>query len=276
MLRKLYIQNYAIIDEIEISFMNSLNIITGETGAGKSILMGALSLILGERADTSVLQRQDRKCIIEGSFAIDNRDEIKNFIQQLDAEPDEELLLRREIAANGKSRAFINDTPVNLQQLKMLASMLVDLHQQFDTLKLGNNIFQMQVVDALAGNALPLGSYKKIFHNYQQSKHELENLLKQKNNFNKEFDYNQYLYTELQEAALQPHELEDLETELKMLSHAEAIKTALAKIYFELRESENPVVQNIKQLSNQLHAFSSYHAALQSLAERLQSAQIEL
>ena len=170
MLKKLNIQNYAIIDEIEINFSSQLNIITGETGAGKSILMGALSLILGERADTSILLRSDKKCFIEGVFTIDSKKEVKNFLEENELDADDELVLRREIAANGKSRAFINDTPATLQQLKQLASLLVDLHQQFDSLELGDSDFQREVLDALANNQDNLQSYQTLYRKYLQSK----------------------------------------------------------------------------------------------------------
>ena len=150
MLQKIHIQNYAIIEEIEIHFSSKLNIITGETGAGKSIVVGALSLILGERADTSILLKNDKKCCIEGWFDVADNTAVQHFFQTQEFDYSNELVLRREIATNGKSRAFINDTPATLQQLKQLASLLVDLHQQFDTLELGDTDFQRTVLDALA------------------------------------------------------------------------------------------------------------------------------
>ena len=153
MLQQLHIQNYAIIDEITIDFSDRLNIITGETGAGKSILMGALSLILGDRADTSVLLSRDKKCFVEGTFSVDDKKEVQQFLKDNDLDVESELVIRREITANGKSRAFINDTPVNLNQLQQVGAALVDLHQQFDTLAMTQSDFQREVVDALAGNA---------------------------------------------------------------------------------------------------------------------------
>ena len=161
MLQKLQIQNYAIINELEINFSAGLNIITGETGAGKSILMGALNLILGERADSSVLQQKDKKAVVEGTFMADNKKAIHDFLKLHELDAYEELEIRREIAANGKSRAFINDTPVNLSQLKTLGELLVDLHQQFDTQELGSTDFQQQVIDALAENEGLLIEYQK-------------------------------------------------------------------------------------------------------------------
>ena len=164
MLQKLHIQNYAIINELEIDFSDKLNIITGETGAGKSILMGALSLILGERADSSVLQQKEKKAVIEGSFKTIQNKVINDFLKENDLDAEDVLTIRREIAANGKSRAFINDTPVNLNQLKALSILLVDLHQQFDTQELNSSDFQQEVLDALAGNVELLQQYRQVFH----------------------------------------------------------------------------------------------------------------
>ncbi|MES2330235.1 MAG: DNA repair protein RecN [Bacteroidota bacterium] len=276
MLKKLFIQNYAIIDEIGIDFSSKLNIITGETGAGKSILMGALSLILGERADSSVLVNTQKKCFIEGSFTVNGKKAVLDFLQENDLDIEEELVLRREIAANGKSRAFINDTPATLQQMKALASLLVDLHQQFDTLELGDSDFQRQVMDALANNEANLSSYQKIYQQWQYAVKELAQLQQQKTDFNKELDYHQFLFNELSELGLKENELEDLDNELKLLSNAEGIKTTLSKVYFDLKESEQPVVQLLKQLLNQLHGYASYHPDLTGVIERLQSSQIEL
>jgi DNA repair protein RecN (Recombination protein N) len=276
MLRKLFIQNYAIIDEIGIDFSSKLNIITGETGAGKSILMGALSLILGERADSSVLVNTQKKCFIEGSFTVDGKKAVVDFLEENDLDIEEELVLRREIAANGKSRAFINDTPATLQQLKALASLLVDLHQQFDTLELGDSDFQRAVMDALANNESGVATYQKIFLQWQSAGKELNQLQQQKADFNKELDYHQFLFNELNELSLKENELENLDNELKLLSNAEGIKTTLSKVYFDLKESEQPVVQVLKQMLNQLQGYASYHPDLSGMLERLQSSQIEL
>lgn len=276
MLRKLQIQYYAIIDAIEIEFAPQLNIITGETGAGKSILMGALSLILGERADSSVLRYADKKSVIEGYFQIDNKQNVLDFLAANDLDADTELVIRREIAPNGKSRAFINDTPASLQQLKELASLLVDLHQQFDTLTLGDNDFQRTVIDALASNQQNLSRYQEAFHHWQDATKELEELENRKINFQKEFDYHQFLFEELQEQAFKENELEDIEIELQTLSHAEGIKTVLQKINIELEASEQPVLILFKQWVNQLNSIAAYHPGLQAVVARLESAQIEL
>ncbi|TDH27886.1 DNA repair protein RecN [Segetibacter sp. 3557_3] len=276
MLRKLLIQNYAIIEEIEIQFSNQLNIITGETGAGKSILMGALSLILGDRADTSALQNRDKKCFVEGFFTVMSKKDVTTFLRDNEFDVEEELVIRREIGANGKSRGFINDTPATLLQLRTLASLLVDLHQQFDTLELGDIDFQREVIDALATNDELLNKYQQSYRLWQRSKKELELLQGQKSGFTKETDYNQFLFDELEELNLVENELEDLETELKMLNSSEDIKTALTRAYFDLKESEQPIVQQLKIIANQLQGFAAIHPQLPGLVERIQSAQIEL
>ncbi len=276
MLRSLHIENYAIIDSLQIDFSEKLNVITGETGAGKSIIVGALGLILGERADSTVLVNKERKCIAEGMFNTESRKAIKDFLKENDLDTDDELVLRREIGTNGKSRAFINDTPVNLAQLQQLSAMLVDLHQQFDTLELGETNFQRQVLDALADHAAILDKYSKVFHQWQQVKKEYEALKEQKLQFDKEADYNQFQFNELEEAGFKENEIENIDAELKMMSHAEGIKGTLTKVYFELQESETPLVQQLKSLQNQLANYSSYHPDLASLIQRLHSSQVEL
>ena len=276
MLQKLHIQNYAIIDDLTVDFNNNLNIITGETGAGKSILMGALGLILGERADSSVLQQKEKKCVVEGYFNSEHKTAVKQFLAANDLDAEEELVVRREIAVNGKSRAFINDTPVNVNQLKALSSLLVDLHQQFDTLELGDADFQREVLDALADNGKLLQQYSAQFNQYTKTKKELLELQQQQATANTSYDYNKFLFDELEEAAFKENELEDLDAELKLLSNAENIKQQLGSVYFELKESEQPIVQQLKSLNNKLHALEQYHASIEGLNKRLLSTQIEL
>jgi DNA repair protein RecN (Recombination protein N) len=276
MLTRLSISNYAIIDELEIDFSGKLNIITGETGAGKSIIIGALGLILGERADSSSLVNKEKKCVVEGLFKVDTKKEVLAFLKANELDTEDELVLRREIAINGKSRAFINDTPVNLAQLQQLSVLLIDLHQQFDTLALGETDFQREVLDALAGQQALAEEYERQYRQWQLQKKETEELKTKQRQFEKEADYNRFQFKELEEAAFWENELEEIETELKMLSNAEGIKTALARAYFELRESESPVLQQLKILLNQLSAFSSLHPDLPVLLQRLQSAQVEL
>ncbi|MDQ3552266.1 MAG: DNA repair protein RecN [Bacteroidota bacterium] len=277
MLYKLSIHNYAIIDELEISFASSLSVITGETGAGKSIIVGALGLILGERADTGVLLNRDKKCIVEGTFNYNGSNKnVIQFLKNHELDDQDEVVVRREISPNGKSRAFINDTPVNLHQLNQLGKILVDLHQQFDTQELGESSFQREVLDALAGNASLIKNYQLLFQQSQELKKQLYQLREQKTNFNKEYDYYQFQYNELEEVALKPNELEEIEQELKMLSNAEGIKTALAKAYFDLEEGDDPVVKKIKTIISGFNQYQDIHPQLPSVIERLQSLQIEL
>ena len=276
MLKKLYIQNYAIIDEIEIDFSPKLNIITGETGAGKSILMGALSLILGDRADSGVLMNREKKCFVEGIFSIDRKIEVKNFFRDNDLDADEEVVIRREINTNGKSRAFVNDTPVNLDQLRELSSMLVDLHRQFDSLALGESNFQREVVDALAGNTGLLQNFQSVYHRWLNISKELNDLQEQKNLFTKEYDYNKFLFDELQEAAFKENELEEVEDLLKMLTNSEGIKSVLSRVSYDLQESDHPIVQQLRSLQNQMSSVSSFHPDLEEILKRMHSTQVEL
>jgi DNA repair protein RecN (Recombination protein N) len=276
MLQRIQIQNYAIIDQLSIDFSQRLSVITGETGAGKSILMGALSLILGDRADSTVLLQRDKKCVVEGVFKVASRQETVAFLDANDLDADEELVIRREIAPSGKSRAFVNDTPVNLDQLRQLSSTLVDLHRQFDTLELGENRFQLAVLDALAGNGETLSAYRSIFREWQSAARELATLREQQQKFNKERDYNQFLFDELKEASFNENELEELDQEMMLLSNSEAIKTALSKIYYELQEGEQPLVQQLRALQHTMQGYTAYDADLARLSERMSSVQIEL
>jgi DNA repair protein RecN (Recombination protein N) len=275
MLQHLHIHNYAIIDSLEINFSNHLNIITGETGAGKSILMGALNLILGERADSSVLLNKEKKCFIEGVFKT-NYSAVKDFLQKNELDTEAEMLIRREISANGKSRAFINDTPVTLSQLKQLSSLIVDLHQQFDTLELNSNDFQREVIDALAGNGKLLEEYQMVFKKYRIVLQELEKLKSEQSAANKEFDYNRFLFDELESANFQENEIENIDAEIKLMSHAENIKSILTDIYFQMEESEQPVVQLIKSINHKLQSVQNIYPEIKSINERLLSVQIEL
>jgi DNA repair protein RecN (Recombination protein N) len=276
MLQRIHIQNYAIIDELSIEFSARMSVITGETGAGKSILMGALSLILGDRADTSVLLEGNKKCVVEGVFAVGGRQAVGAFFRANDLDVEEEVMIRREIAPSGKSRAFVNDTPVNLEQLRKLGSMLVDLHRQFDTLELGESDFQREVLDALAGQVAVVEEYRSLYRVWQAAVKELAALVERQVQSNKESDYNRFLLDELKEAGFREQELEELDQELQLLSHSEGIKTMLSKVYFELQEGEQPLVQQLRSLHQSLGAYSAYHAGLSALADRISSVQIEL
>lgn len=276
MLTRLFIQNYVIIDELEIEFSSRLNVITGETGAGKSIIVGALGLILGERADATALVNKEKKCVIEGVFAPGEKETISHFLRTNELDVLDELTVRREITVNGKSRAFINDTPVNLSQLQELGLLLVDLHRQFDTLELGESGFQRQVLDALAGHAVLVLEYREQFRSLQILSKETEGLKAEQLQLEKESEYNRFQFNELEEAGFRVNELEEAEAELKMLSNAEGIRSALDKALFELKESETPLTQHLKVLLNQLNNFAAYHPELPVILQRLQSVQVEL
>lgn len=276
MLQKLSIQNYAIIEFIEISFSEKLNIITGETGAGKSILVGALGLILGDRADSAILFNAQQKCIVEGIFLISGREDIHQLLAEHDLDAEKEIIIRREIAASGKSRAFINDTPVNLSQLKQLTSLLVDLHQQFDTLELGDNDFQRKVIDALAGHSELINTFQKAFRAYSNTQKELNTLKASQANANASSDYNKFLFKEFEDIQLKENELEDLDKELKILGNAENIKSTLSKVSYQLNESDEPVIQQLKSLVNILQSVQNFHPDITPLIDRFQSVQIEL
>ncbi|MEX0636401.1 MAG: AAA family ATPase, partial [Ferruginibacter sp.] len=276
MLQKLHIQNYAIIEDLTIDFSEGLNIITGETGAGKSILMGALNLILGQRADSTVLQNSNQKCMVEAYFNVQHHKAIQSFLEIHELDVSGEVLVRREIGTNGKSRSFVNDTPVNLTQLKQLAILLVDLHQQFDTLDLGEEDFQREVIDALADNNSNLNDLKVLFNSYSSQKKELEALQIQQANANKELDYNKFLFDELDELSFKENELEELDTELKLLSNAESIKQQLAMVYIELKEGEQPLLHQLQQMQHKVNGLQTYHPEIAALYERIKSTVIEL
>lgn len=276
MLHRLFIQNYAIIDELTVTFHPQFNIITGETGAGKSILVGALGLVLGERADSNVLRDTTKKCIVEASFHSEISKEIRQFFLQENLDTDDSIIIRREVASNGKSRSFINDTPVNLTQLKELASMLVDLHQQFDTLELGDDNFQRAVLDALAGHSDILQQYQNCYKQLITEQKKLVQLKEQQAGADRESDYHKFLYNELQDAGLKENELEQLEKELQTLSNAENIKNVLTASFIALKEGEQPLVQELKVIVQQLHNLKPTDAGIIAIIERLQSVQIEV
>ena len=276
MLRQVSIQNFALIDHIEISFTDGFTVITGETGSGKSILLGALGLVLGNRADTSVLLDKQRKCIVEVLFDISNNSQLQSWLEQLGLEPEADLYLRREIAVTGKSRSFINDTPVNLSQLKDAAAMLVDLHQQFDTMELGEAYFQRNVIDALAGCMQETSSYHKSFRHYSEQAAKLQLLQQQQQQQQREQDYRQFLLDELLAASFTADELEKAEQERTLLEHAEAVRSTLHEATFLLKESETPVVQQLKVLLHKLQQYRNISSSLGEVCDRLGAVHIEL
>ena len=276
MLTKLEIQNYILIDHLSIDLSNQLSVITGETGAGKSIIMGALGLILGDRADSTVCREASKKCFIEGIFKLADPKNHQSFFEENEIELNDELIIRREINAQGKSRAFINDTPVTLTILKDLTSKLVDLHQQFDTMALGDTDFQRTVIDALASTQKELAEYQGSFTKWKENEKKLQILISQKEDFEKTESYKQHLHEELAALQLQENELENLDQELKFLENAVGIKSQLAASIQILDHSDNPIVQQLKQMGHNLESIVKWQPDFASLVARLKAAQIEI
>lgn len=275
MLKHLSIKNYALIDELEIDFSEGLSMITGETGAGKSILLGALALILGNRADTKVLLNKNRKCIVEGSFNIFNY-KLENFFIQNELDFDTVTLLRREINKQGKSRAFINDTPVNLNVLKELSNMLVDIHSQHTTLTLNNSNFQLAIIDNYVKHQNLISSYNSDFKDYLTNKKALNELLIAEKKSNADKDYFQFLFDELSEAKLIENEQHEIEKELEILNNAEEIKSKLFAATTSFSQSENNLIKQFIEIKNLIKQVSDYHPAINEVYERLESSFIEI
>lgn len=267
MIRSLHIRNYAIIESLEINFSEGLTVITGETGAGKSILLGALGLIMGNRADTKSLYNEEEKCVVEAQFDIRSYD-LKTFFIDNDIEYDDETFIRREILPSGKSRAFINDSPVNLNVLQQLSGALLDLHQQFDTLDIHNISFQLRMIDALADNKRLAAGYEEEYRQYQTDKRRLSNLIERNEASAKEVEFLQFQLEEFNKAELIEGEQERLEQELAVLSNAEEIKRTMNAAFLYLSESEQSLVSQMEELSIQLHQVSKYEQRMQELSER--------
>jgi DNA repair protein RecN (Recombination protein N) len=276
MLSKLEIHNYILIDQLSIDLSNQLSVITGETGAGKSIIMGALGLILGDRADSTVCRDASKKCFIEGTFSLSNKQTYQAFFTEHDLDLTEEVIIRREINAQGKSRAFINDTPINLNELKQLTSQLVDLHQQFDTLTLGDTDFQRTVIDALASVQKDLAQYQSVFHLWKDHQKQLAELISRRDEFEKTESYKKHLLEELAALQLKENELENLEQELKFLENAVSIKAQIDQSIQVLESADNPIVQQLKQIANNLDSIVKWQPEFADLLNRLKAAQIEL
>ncbi len=275
MLKRLAISNYALIDNLDISFSNELNILTGETGAGKSIILGALSLILGQRAEGKYFFNQQKKCIIEGTFLVKGF-HLSDFFRENDLDYELETLLRREISADGKSRAFINDTPVNLTLLKKLGEKLIDIHSQHATLEINDEDFQLLVVDTIAGNEDLLGTYKSTYTNYRQTQSRLKELVSQSEQSKSDLDYFQFQFDELEKAQLSEDEQLLLEQELDTLTHAEEIKRSLLMAIGVLGESDPAVITQLKEAATSLGNAEKYNPEIKDLHDRLNSSLIEL
>jgi DNA repair protein RecN (Recombination protein N) len=275
MLTHLAIDNYALIDHLDIDFYQGFTAITGETGAGKSILLDALDLVLGKRADVQVLLDPKKKCIVEATFSIANYN-LRNFFDASELDYDTGCILRREINPNGKSRAFINDTPVILNQLKSLGDLLVDIHAQHATTSLQDPLFQLSVIDSYAGLENDLAAYQHIFNQLRTAGENKKILVEKELKTRATLDYKQFLYEELSSASIQPDELEQLEEKLSLITHAEEIKSTLFQVKALLFEDEVNALGHLSHAESSLSRISSFHPGLILLAERLNSDIIDL
>ncbi|WP_298514728.1 DNA repair protein RecN [uncultured Kordia sp.] len=275
MLTQLSIKNFALIDSLQVEFDKGLTIITGETGAGKSILLGGLALILGKRADLSSLKDKSRKCVIEAEFSI-KKYKLKNFFAAKDLDYDHDTIVRREILPSGKSRAFVNDVPVRLDVLNALGDQLIDIHSQHQTLQLTDNQFQFQVIDILANVSEEVNSFREVLKNYQFTQKELRNIREEQAALEKEHDYNMFLLKELEEAKLEGLILADLEAQYERLNNAEDIKTNLSTSEQILSDEQVGVLNLLSELQVASGKLSEIAPEFQQLAERIKSSYIEL
>lgn len=276
MIKKLSVSNYTLIDELHIDFSAGFSVITGETGAGKSIILGALSLILGQRADLKSLRRSDEKAVIEGVFDIASY-HLRDFFDENELDYDEgECILRREILPSGKSRAFINDTPVSLAQLKTLGEQLIDIHSQHQNMLLADSRFQLRVVDTMAGDAALLADYREHYRRWRERLQAYTRLQEENRSGREEEDYLRYQLAQLDEAHLQEGEQEELEAELQTLQHAEEIKNELAVLQEFLHAEETGVVSLLNATLSRMRALSRLYPEVDEWAGRLESDYIDL
>ncbi|MFD1143232.1 DNA repair protein RecN [Larkinella insperata] len=275
MLSHLLIKNYALIEQLEMDPDTALNIITGETGAGKSIMLGAIGLLMGNRADTKVLYNPAEKCVIEGMFDVSGY-VIENLFEEIDLDYDTNCVVRREISPSGKSRSFVNDTPVTLDILRRVTSQLMDIHSQHDTILLGSNEYQLQIVDTYAQNDTLLRQYRTDYRDYRIQQDAYQQLLNETASMKKEFDYNNFLYEELQKLELQADEQELLEQELTILENAEDIKERLQLSSDYLDNAEQSVVVYLRNVVNNLNYVTRLAERFNQLRDRAQSSLIEL
>jgi len=276
MLRQLYIKNFTLIDELDIELHPGFSVITGETGAGKSIILGAIGLLLGQRADSKTIKQGADRCVIEAHFDL-SRYDMKPFFDENDIEYDDnDTIIRRELTAAGKSRAFINDTPVALSMLKELGDQLMDVHSQHQNLLLNKQDFQLSVVDILANDSKELETYQQSFADYQQKQRELTTLREDIERNRQNVDFLQFQFDELSAAKLNAGEQEELEQQSETMSHAEDIKTALYEADHALNDDEQGVVTQVKRAANSLNSISKVLPQSSELTERLESCRIEL
>lgn len=275
MLIKLYVQNYALIQELDISFNNGLTVITGETGAGKSILLGALSLILGTRADTNVLLDKSTKCVVEGTFRIKEYD-LKEFFSVNELDYEDVTIFRREINPAGKSRAFINDTPININLLKELGERLIDIHSQHQTLMLNENSFQLNVIDSFAGNSKLRNDYKTVYDNFRKIKKEYTGLTEIAEKNKSDLEYFRFQLSQLEDAKLVRGEQEELEREQEILSHTEEINLALSSASGLMNSVDNSILNQLREVRQHLNRIKGFLPEAESLLSRTESTYIEL
>ncbi|WP_413532055.1 DNA repair protein RecN [Empedobacter brevis] len=275
MLKTLRVNNFAIIDQLEIDFHQGMTTITGETGAGKSILLGALKLVLGERADLKALKNADEKCIIEAVFEIKDL-ELNEFFEKYDLDYEDESILRRELLPSGKSRAFINDTPVKVSILQELSELLIDIHSQFNTPKIFEADFQLSMLDIYGENKELLKEYKKDFNHYISIKKKIKEAQNSLENQSQDLEYKLHLWEELNNASLKNDELEELEIEIKSLSNVEEIISTLNETYQFLEHPELGIISQLNEASNKLNKISDYNSQYNLIYERLISSKIEL
>jgi DNA repair protein RecN (Recombination protein N) len=274
MIRSLYIRNYLLIDELEMQFSNGFTTITGETGAGKSILLGALSLILGQRADTTVLKLKETKCIVEGSFVPGQ--ELREQFESNELDFEETTLIRREIAPGGKSRAFINDTPVTLQVLKEIGTRLVDIHSQHQNLQLSDHLYQLEVIDHIAGAGKELSAYQASYAEFRETSRQLDQLKKDLARKKEELEYMQFQHNELSAAHLKEGEQQELEINLQRAEHAEEIQSSLFHSSELLGAEERGILDLLKEALAKINHIAGFYAPARELSTRLDSAYVEL
>ena len=275
MLRSLYIQNYALIEKLDIGFDSGFSVITGETGAGKSIILGAIGLLLGQRADVKSIRKGASKCIIEARFDVSAYG-MQPFFEANELEYEDECILRRELYASGKSRAFINDTPASLAQMKELGELLIDVHSQHQNLLLNKEGFQLNVLDLLAHDDAELAAYQKLYNDWRQARQDLEALVARAEQSRADEDYIRFQLEQLEEANLTDGEQEELEQEAEMLTHAEDIKAGLYRAGQALNADEGGVLEALKDCQNTMMGLRSVFAPAGELADRLDSVYIEL
>jgi len=276
MLANLSISNYAIIRRLNIDFTSGFCVITGETGAGKSIIMGALSLILGQRADSTALNNADEKCVVEGRFVLSDTENCKTFFEQNDLDFDIPIILRREITQAGKSRAFINDTPVQLPLMRELGLMLIDIHSQHSNLELGKRLFQLNVIDWFGGHAELLRNYSSSFSAMKSTETNLRETTEKANKSKADLDYFEFQFKQLDEMKLKEGELEQLEQEQELLNHSEEIKNGLQQVTQLIDGDDFSALSRLKEASSVLHKLRSFFHQANQLQERVDSQLIEM